>query len=360
MNETICLLVNPVAGSGGRIGHKGSDDLRFYNPEIHSKMERFLSTIPKQVKFIVPPGIMGEVFLKKHDFKFSVINIHIGDPTTRQNTIEASKMFLELECKIIVFAGGDGTARDIYSVVKDKKLLLGIPTGVKMHSGIFANTPEDAGHLIRELINERVEIVNAEILDIDEEQYRKGKYDVKLYGYAKTISFSTYLTPSKTEIYSEQEELNEITDYLLDNVFQNHPEAVFIIGPGSTTKYIMKRLGYETNFLCTDVVIRNKLIGSCVSYNDLLSLTGELKLIVTPIGGQGFLLGRGNQEIGPGVLKRVNKDDIIVISSRRKLQTFECLRIDTGDPEVDKKFLGIYKVIIGYNEFKPIKICNIT
>lgn len=112
MNETICLLVNPVAGSGGRIGHKGSDDLRFYNPEIHSKMERFLSTVPKQVKFIVPPGIMGEAFLKKHDFKFSVIDIHIDDPTTRQNTIEAS--FTANSVLILVLVLGFSKIRAIF------------------------------------------------------------------------------------------------------------------------------------------------------------------------------------------------------------------------------------------------------
>ena len=365
MVRKICLLVNPVAGSGGRIGHKGSDDLRTYNPETPIRMARFLSTAPK-VSYLVAPREMGENYFKGRDFDYQVADIEINSPTTREDTINVTKYFLG-KCDIIVFAGGDGTARDVYSVVKDELPILGIPTGVKMHSGVFATTPESAGVLLRYFVEGKTEIIDTEILDIDEEAYRQGVYRVKLFGYAKTINYSNLLVPNKEEIVSEKEELDEIARYVVELIMKN-PEITYVIGPGSTTKSILRLLGINSNFLCTDIIRGLKLVKSCANYEDLLSLTGELKLILTPIGKQGFLIGRGNQEIGPEFIKkvlkvdsgRIEKDNILVVSTVKKLYTFDCLRIDTGDPNLDKLMSGVYKIIVGYNEFIAMKTCDIT
>ncbi|MFP3200910.1 MAG: ATP-NAD kinase family protein [Sulfolobus sp.] len=353
----VCFIVNPVAGSGGRIGHKGSDDLSTYNPETPLRIDRFLQKAPK-VEYLVGPGVMGEKYFYNKSFSYSVVNIKIHNPTVKEDTINVVKEFMRSECEIIVFAGGDGTARDIYGLTKDSIPLLGIPTGVKMHSGIFATTPELAGLLLDKFIKKEANMIYAEILDVDEEAYRKGQYAVKLYGFARTISYSNYLTPSKSEIPNDPIELEDIAEYILNEVLK--PNEIYIIGPGSTTKYILKKLGYEPNFLCTDVMVGKSLIKSCVNYYDLMNLTGELNIILTPIGKQGFLIGRGNQEIGPEILKRIGKDRIIVISTKEKIETIDCLRIDTGDPQVDKILYGVYKVIVGYKEYIAIKSCNIT
>lgn len=353
MNK-VGFLVNPIAGSGGRIGHKGSDDLYIENPETPLKVKRFLQLAPKDVIYITPKGKMGEIYFTK-EFIIQTIDIGNKERTTREDTIQATKEFLEENCDIIVFAGGDGTARDIYSVVANKIPLLGIPTGVKMHSGVFANTPEAAAILLSKFLKGEATIVDAEILDIDEEKYRKGIYDVKLYGIVKTVKYSTYLTPSKEEVRSEEEELEEIADYIIDNM---KDDEYYIFGSGSTVKYILKKLGYETNFLSIDVTYGKKLVLTSANYYDLLNLTGELNLILTSIGKQGFIIGRGNQEIGPELLKRIRKDKIILISTREKLNTIDCIRIDSGDPEIDKKFQGVYKVVVGYNEFVAVKTCD--
>ncbi|BCU71188.1 ATP-NAD kinase family protein [Stygiolobus caldivivus] len=369
MTKTICLLVNPVAGSGGRIGYKGSDSLHTYNQETPLRMARFLSTAPKDsVIYVVAPREMGEDYFKNTQLNYRVIDITIHSPTLRVDTINALNYFLEKEsCNIIVFAGGDGTARDVYSVVKDTLPVLGIPTGVKMHSGVFANTPEGAGILLRHFVQGKTEVIITEILDIDEEAYRQGKYNVKLFGYARTINYSNLIVPNKEEIISEKEEVDEIAQYVIDKELSN-PDITYVIGPGSTTKNILRKIGIETNFLCTDILQNMKLIKSCANYDDLLNLTGELKLILTPIGRQGFLIGRGNQEIGPLFLRKllriesnkVERDNIIVVSTRSKLYTFDCLRIDSGDPKLDNLMKGVYKVIVGYDEFVAVKTCDIT
>jgi len=350
------FLVNPIAGSGGRIGHKGSDDLYIENPETPIKVKRFLQLAPKDVIYVTPKGKMGEIYFTK-DFITQTIEVGNVERTTREDTLYASIKFLEQNCSIIVFAGGDGTARDIYSVVSNKIPLLGIPSGVKMHSGVFANTPEAAAILLSKFLNGEASIVETEILDIDEEKYRKGLYDVRLYGIAKTITYSTYLTPSKEEVKSEENELEEIADYVIDNM---KDDKYYIFGSGSTVKYILKKMGYETNFLSIDVTYGKKLVLSSANYYDLLNLTGELNLILTPIGKQGFIIGRGNQEIGPELLKKIKKDNIIVVSTREKLNTIDCIRIDSGDLDIDKKLQGVYKIIVGYNEFIAMKTCNNT
>ena len=354
MNK-VGFLVNPIAGSGGRIGHKGSDDLYIENPETPLKVKRFLQLAPKDVIYITPKGKMGEIYFTK-DFVIQTIEVGNKERTTREDTIYAARKFLEENCSVIVFAGGDGTARDIYSVILNKIPLLGIPTGVKMHSGVFANTPEAAAILLLKFLSGEASLVEAEILDVDEEKYRKGVYDVKLYGIAKTIKYSTYLAPSKEEVKSEENELEEIAEYIIDNIIKD--DEYYIFGSGSTVKYILRKLGYETNFLSIDVTYGKKLVLTSANYYDLLNLTGELNLILTPIGKQGFIIGRGNQEIGPELLKRIKKDKIIIVSTREKLNTIDCIRIDSGDAEIDKNLQGTYKIIVGYNEFVAMRTCN--
>ncbi|EWG07042.1 MAG: ATP-NAD/AcoX kinase [Candidatus Aramenus sulfurataquae] len=346
------FLVNPYAGSGGRIGRKGSDDLRVENPEIPFRVKRFLNLAPK-VKYFVPRGKMGEVYFRGTDFDYEVIDAG-RDNSTREDTIASVKILQDV-VDVITFVGGDGTARDVAGALTRDLPILGIPAGVKMHSGVFATTPEAAARILSDFVQGNARVVKAEVLDVDEEEYRRGNFVVKLFFVVSTISSGNLLTPSKEEYSSSN--ADDISEFVIDMMEDN---VYYVMGPGKTVKSIEERLGYSTNFLSTDLFLGKRLIKAGISYFDLISLTGELKVILSPIGGQGFLIGRGNQEIGPEVLKRVGKKGIIVVSSREKLRSIDCLRIDTGDPEVDKLLQGVYNVIVGYNEFMPVKTCSNT
>lgn len=359
----IGLIINPYAGSGGRLGRKGSDDLRIENPETKDKILRFLKNAPNnEVEYYVPKRKMGEYFIQlMPNISYKTINVGDKERTTREDTIEAAKI-LARAVEIIFFAGGDGTARDVIQGIKqsNKQIpIVGIPTGVKMHSGVFVETPEAAALLLRAYLEGVASITTAEILDVDEEKYRNGIYEVKLYDVALTLNYQNLLVGSKEEIRTNEDEVVEIAEYVIENVMTND-RVYYILGPGSTVKRIEEKLGYKPNFLSTDVFLGKKLYKSNVSYFDLLELTGELKLILTPIGRQGFIIGRGNQEIGPEILKKIGKQNIYIISTKDKLATINCLRIDSGDPEIDRKLEGIYTVIIGYNEFFAIKTCSMT
>ncbi|AAK41157.1 ATP-NAD kinase [Saccharolobus solfataricus] len=356
MLKKIGFLVNPYAGSGGRIGKKGSDELNIENPEIPMRVTRFLSKAPEDAIYLTPRLKMGEIHFTKSKLKYETIPIGEKKKTTRYDTIDSVREFVKRGVDIIVFVGGDGTARDVAEGLQGAEIpILGVPAGVKMHSGVFANTPEAAAILLTKFLHDEAKTVKEEILDIDEEAYRKGTYFVKLYHIVLTISSNNLLTPSKGEMQYSEDELGEIADYIIDNMDDN---ITYIMGPGSTVKYIERKLKIDTPFLGIDIIRGKKLIKENVNYFDLINLTGELKIVLTPIGKQGFLIGRGNLELGPIFLRKVKKDDLIVVSTFSKLYTINCLRIDTGDENLDKLFSGVYNVIVGYNKFYAIKTCQ--
>lgn len=354
----IGFVVNPYAGSGGRTGLKGSDNLKILNPETPNKVGRFLSLAPKEnVIYITPSGRMGEYYFANYKNIKRIVMRDVGskEVTDSEDTVIAVREAIRLGAEIIIFAGGDGTARDVVKGLGENKNIpiLGIPTGVKMHSGVFAETPEAAAKILDDIVRGDFQLVEAEILDVDEDEYRRGNYVAKLYGYALTIK-SKYIVPSKEEIKSNPEELEEIAAYIIENMIDG---VYYIMGPGSTVKYIERKLGIETNFLSTDILLNKKLIKNNVNYMDLLKIQGDLKIIITPIGSQGFLFGRGNQEIGPEVIRKAGKSNIIVVSTKEKIRSIECLRIDTGDPSLDEALKGVYRVVIGYDEFYAIRTC---
>ncbi len=358
--KKVGFLVNPYAGSGGRTGHKGSDDLSELNPETPERVRRFLSKAPREAIYLTASNLMGSYYFSAFP-GFNFVDIGIGKSvrTTRHDTIVAVKDLVKRGAEIIVFAGGDGTARDVAEALMDSNSdvpILGVPTGVKMHSGVFAETPETAGELLALYVTGQASIGPAEIVDLDEELYRKGVYAVRRYFLVKTVK-GRGLVPSKIEVPYEEEELEGMAAYFRDSLLREG--VVYVFGPGSTVKYVERALfSVSGPFLSTDVIVNGELKITNATYDQLMNLTGELILVVTPIGGQGFLFGRGNQELGPNFLKKVGKERIIVVSSKSKLKTFDCLRIDTGDPEVDRALSGIYHVLTGYNEFYAVPSCG--
>jgi len=363
----ICFVVNPIAGIGGRIGLKGSDNLCYYSIKEYAfplspiKCRRFLKCINRKILgdivFLTASGEMGEQYLSESGLKFEIVYTP-KKHTDRTDTINTVKECIEKNCELIVFVGGDGTARDVLVATKNIVPIIGVPAGVKVYSGVFGFTPQDSARLIEKYVLGEAQIVEREIIDADEEMLRKGIIRLKVFGYSKTISFPGFLQPTKTSFHGITEEENRlsIAKYVAENLEDG---VLYILGPGSTVKKICEYLGLRKDELSVDLYTNKRIIARNVDEKTILEYIKrfkKVKIIVTPIGRQGFIFGRGNQEISPLVLEKVDKEDIIVVSTKQKLMETPFLRVDTGDEKIDNKFKGYMRVVVDYNEEKIVRV----
>jgi len=358
------LIVNPVAGIGGRVGLKGSDGAEIQKralelgavPQSLNRAIQALERIKSMkgaFEVITYPGEMGEDAARECGFEPMVIGSIKQGETTPEDTRNAAQEMVRLKVNLLLFAGGDGTARDIYNAVGEGIPVLGIPAGVKIHSAVFATSPRSAGDLAELYLQERVSSLReAEVMDIDEEAFRQGIVSAKLYGYLK-IPFRRRLVQS-LKIASRPGEKASLEAIACEVVDRMGDDCLYIIGPGSTTRAITSKLGLNKTLIGVDVVFKGKLLATDVNESQLLNLLEgrDAKIIVTPIGGQGYIFGRGNQEISPEVIKRVGKDNIIVVSTTEKINSLggRPLWVDTGDRAVDRMLSGYMRVVTGYNE----------
>lgn len=357
--KKIGFLINPIAGMGGRVGLKGTDN-GIYRKALalgakpvsadraRAALKSLSPEIASNILFYTCSGKMGENLLRELNFKFEVV-LSVPEETTFKETIKACESFLKNGVDLILFCGGDGTAKDVASVVGDKLPILGIPAGVKMSSSVFAVNPEAVGDL---LALDDYEITDGEILDIDEREYRNGNLKVKLFGIARTIK-----APNKVQFRknvfsgsSEEESKEGIARFVIEFM---DDETFYILGPGSTVKKICDLLGVEKTLLGVDVLRNRRIIARDVNENGLLKLLDEnpfsgFTIIVSPIGSQGFIFGRGNQQISPEVIKRVGVENILIIATPQKLSQTPVLFVDTGDDGVDLMLNGRIRVISGY------------
>ncbi len=287
-------------------------------------------------------------------------------PIAVQNNVADSKLlcqlFLQEAVDGIIFAGGDGTARDVLDATKGKVPVIGIPAGVKIHSGVFAKKTEAAGELLREFI---LDILHgqeeAEVMDIDENLYREGMVAAKLYGYL-SVPFNKQLLQGK-KARSQPSGAASQQSIAWDIIDNMHDAILYLVGPGSTTSCIMKVLQLPYTLIGIDAVYQKQLIGKDLNEMAILKLLQQFKpqntkLILTPISGQGILLGRGNQQISPNVLRLLGKENFIIIACTNKLVELHgkpfCL--DTGYPEIDIALRGYYPVVTGYKEEVVYKV----
>lgn len=369
------LIVNPVAGMGGRVGLKGSDgpDVLRRARELGARPEapararmalRALGTLAG-LEVLVYPGEMGEAEARAEGFEPTVIGSLNGHEreTTPDDTREAARLMTAAGVDLILFAGGDGTARDIYAAVGDGPVCLGVPAGVKIHSAVYATNPRTAGELAALYLQDRVRQTKvAEVMDIDEEAFRAGRVQAALHGYLRVPNDEARVQSMKAaRAQSEEEAVRQIAYRIVDDML---PGVTYILGPGSTVKAVKDALGIDGTLLGVDVVRDLRVLAKDANEHDLLRILGPddsawgARIVVTAIGGQGHILGRGNQQISPAVLRRAGTRSLVVAATRDKLLALKGrpLLVDTGDADLDAELFGYVRVATGYHEDMVMRV----
>ncbi len=367
------FLVNPIAGLGGRVGLKGTDGVvdeavrrgaAPFAPAKANEMLRALAGKPKakSIEWLTASGPMGEDALLAASLPVVVV-YRCPAKTTAKDTTSACKEFLAGHADLIVFVGGDGTARDIASVVDQKIPIVGVPAGVKMHSAVFGLHPASVAAIVADFVDGQTATVDAEVLDLDEDKYRQGEWVVRLYATAKTLHEPTLIQTGKMmfEELPEVDARDAIAEHIIEEIEEN-PDTVYLLGPGGTLDHVKRKLGIRGSLLGIDAVKGRTLVAADLDEKGLLRvLDGHpaAKLVLSPIGAQGFLIGRGNQEVSPTVLRRIGIGNVIVVATPDKLRHTPALRVDTGDLELDGEFAAkeYLFVVQGYREMKvhPIR-----
>lgn len=361
--KKIGLIVNPVAGMGGKVGLKGSDGAEIIKrakalgavPESGAKALVALKELAKRVpdvEIYTYQGEMGATICAQAGLKTIVLGEKTMDETTSLDTVVAAREIVKEGVDLLLFAGGDGTARDILDAVGSDALALGIPTGCKIHSGVYALNPRDAGILAAEVLQGKVTgSKEAEVMDIDEELFRQDIVQAKLYGYLKIPDDKTLVQSHKSGAKaSEAEAMAGIAEFVADKM---EKDTLYIMGTGSTIAAIMKELKLPKTLLGVDLVYNGQVVATDCNEKTILehlSHYDKAKIVVTVIGGQGYIFGRGNQQISAEVICKVGKDNIIVVATKNKLSGLAGneLYVDTGDEEVNKLLSGWKRVIAGY------------
>jgi predicted polyphosphate/ATP-dependent NAD kinase len=369
--KTLGLIVNPIAGMGGRVGLKGTD-----GPEI-LEQARALGAVPRAqertreaIAALVPirdrfslltcPGAMGEEAARSAGLTLSLVapsGNHAS--TSAQDTIEAARAMQEAGADLLMFAGGDGTARDIFTAVGEDLVTIGIPAGVKIHSAVFSIHPQAGGEVAADFLCDRIrEVRSCEVMDIDEEEYREGRLSARLFGYLCVPHARRRLQSQKIRTPVHERHDQEAVAAGVAGLMSGG--ILYIIGPGTTTRSVLEGMGLGGTLLGVDVVRDGRLVAQDVNESQLLSLIepGRTRLIVTPIGGQGNILGRGNQQVSPRVLASLRKTDLHIIATPHKIHSLQGapLRVDTGDPDLDARLSGYHRVITGFGESVIYKV----
>ena len=366
IKSTLGLIVNPISGMGGRVGLKGTDTSAIIasaialgaKPESTIRattcLKEIHSVLHASLDVICPPGIMGEKVAEEAGFSPTVLPMKIPDDTSAKDTRTAVEMMANAEVSLILFAGGDGTARDIYSVIKDQIPVVGIPAGVKMHSAVYATTPKSAARLVTNYFaSSDANLKDVEVMDIDEDAFRNGQLSASLYGYMKVPFERRYIQGAKSGgIESDESAMSAVAHEISRRL---EDDVLYILGPGTTLKAIGNQLGVDKTLLGVDLFQDGKLIAEDVTNLQIEEIIAncnkKVKIIVTPIGGQGHIFGRGNQQISPSIIKRLGRESVMIVATTNKLASLNGrpFLVDTGDPDVDQLLSGYIRVVTGIN-----------
>ncbi len=372
----IGFVINPLAGIGGAVALKGSDGEKIVEqalalgakPQAESRaslaMSQIEATSEPNFLILTAAQTMGENVLSALNLPFEVI-YQAASQSSVQDTKNVVAKFVEHGVDLIVFAGGDGTARDVMDVLSAAATeqqtipVIGIPAGVKIHSAVYALTPVRAGELINQLINNQLmSLVDAQVMDLDEQAFREGKVVAKCYGYLSVPVDDTRMQLIKQGGLNHHE--LAVQDIATEVIESMQTDVYYLIGSGSTTAEIMDQLDLDNTLLGVDIVRNQMLVANDVDEQTILTTieNSPTKIVVTIIGGQGHIFGRGNQQLSAKVIETVlqqtedDKKNLCIIATNEKLQSLEKrpMIADTGDVLLDEKLSGLYSVITGYQQ----------
>ena len=357
------FIINPFAGLGGSVALKGSDDMAATAlalgavPMAAQRAEYALQellALRDQLIIVTVAGAMGADLAEKLGFTLEVLKWTPAEPSTATDSEEAAAQLSQLGIDLLLFAGGDGTARNICNSVKPSTTVLGIPAGCKIHSGVYAITPQAAGKVVAKMVRgELVSVQEAQVMDIDEVAFRSGTVRAKRYGEMQIPAELRYVQSVKTAgKESEELVLDDLAAYF---VSQMEDDVRYIMGSGSTVAAVMAELNLPNTLLGVDVVENGEVIASDVTAAELLKLVDgfDCRLVITLIGGQGHIFGRGNQQLSPSVIRTVGREHICLLATKSKIQQLggRPLISDSGDPSLDQELQGMLRILCGYNDY---------
>ncbi len=358
------LIVNPVAGIGGAVGLKGSDGAEVQKLALQRgavkkagmKAKLALEAVlplAEEFDLYAAPGEMGEDLAKSLGLPCEVVG-HSTETTTPADTEAAARAMAALPVDVLLFAGGDGTARNVAAALGPVLPVVGVPAGVKIHSAVYACSPAAAGKALQACLSGTTPLREAEVMDIDEEEYRSGRLRARLYGYLSVPVLRGVMQNPKAASHNSADDVGGICEELKDRIGAALPGQCFIFGAGSTVTAAEKALGIEGTLLGIDIYAEGKLFAKDVAEKELLAFTKQhpCKLVITAIGGQGHIFGRGNQQLSPEVIRQIGPENIWVVAAASKIYSLpdQCLFVDTGDEELNAQLRGYRRVLVGWQE----------
>ena len=358
------LIINPIAGVGGQAALKGSDGVveqalaQGVLPQAQRRVAIALEQLlplRDQLQLFAAPGAMGSDLLTELGFEHQVVG-ELSDPnqTSAEDTERCAAALQKTGVDLLLFAGGDGTARNICNQISNNQLVLGIPAGVKIHSGVYAVNPRAAGELVSLLVKgDLVRLREADVRDIDETAFRQGQVKTRHYGELSVPEEGRFVQQVKQggrEV--ETLVLDDIAAWLQE---EQDEDTGWILGPGSTNLGLLEAMGLQGTLLGVDVLHNGELILQDATEQQLWALLeqgGDWRILVTAIGGQGHILGRGNQQLSPRIIRAVGLNNLLVVATKTKLTTLDGrpFLVDSGDAELDQQLTGLRRVLSGYRE----------
>ncbi|WP_349921983.1 ATP-NAD kinase family protein [Aeromonas veronii] len=363
------LIINPVAGIGGAVGLKGSDGVvaealaRGAVPKARERARQALLPLcglSQPFELLTVGGEMGGELAASLQLPHTIVH-QPASPSSAADTRIAAALLRDAEVDLLLFAGGDGTARDICAAVGESCHVLGIPAGCKIHSGVYGVTPAASGRVVARMIaGELLSLIDAEVVDIDEEAFRAGKVRARHYGQMQVPGDLRYVQATKQG--GRESEALVLADLAAGVVEEMEPDTLYLMGSGSTVAACMGELGLENTLLGVDLVENGRLIGQDLSATEILTrIRGRrCRLIITLIGGQGHLFGRGNQQLSPEVIRTVGREHIQVLATKAKLAALDGrpLLVDTDDPALNRSLSGYLRITTGYKDQVIYPVAN--